>query len=287
MDDKIKISVVMGVYNQWNREWLQKAVLSILNQTMRDIEFIIYDDGSNEEAAGYIQELKDLDDRIVLIGHKENHGLAFSLNACIGIARGKYIARMDADDVALPERLMTQYDFLENHKEYTWCGCNTKLFDDDGIWGERVMPECPEDRDYLKYSPYVHPTVMYRKEIFEENDGYMETAETLRCEDYEIFMRLKQAGYRGYNIQKNLFCYREDHKSYQRRKFRYRINEAKIRYRNFKSMHILFPFGWLYVLRPIVGGLVPARLIAWIKRKESGLNEHETYRSDGKLQQAD
>ena len=74
-----QVSVIMGVYNQWNREALQKAVKSILNQTLTDFEFIIYDDGSDPEVAGYIRELEKLDERIVLIGKEENHGLAFFL----------------------------------------------------------------------------------------------------------------------------------------------------------------------------------------------------------------
>ena len=150
-----QVSVIMGVYNQWNREALQKAVKSILNQTLTDFEFIIYDDGSDPEVAGYIRELEKLDERIVLIGKEENHGLAFSLNMCIGAAKGKYIARMDADDIALPERLQVQYDFMERHKEYAWCGCNTRLFDENGIWGERKMPELPSDKDYLPFSPFI------------------------------------------------------------------------------------------------------------------------------------
>ncbi len=84
--------------------------------TLTDFEFIIYDDGSDPEVAGYIRELEKLDERIVLIGKEENHGLAFSLNMCIGAAKGKYIARMDADDIALPERLQVQYDFMEQTK---------------------------------------------------------------------------------------------------------------------------------------------------------------------------
>lgn len=168
-----QVSVIMGVYNQWNREALQKAVKSILNQTLTDFEFIIYDDGSDPEVAGYIRELEKLDERIVLIGKEENHGLAFSLNMCIGAAKGKYIARMDADDIALPERLQVQYDFMEQHKEYAWCGCNTRLFDENGVWGERKMPELPSDKDYLPFSPFIHPTVMYRRKLFEKTRAIM------------------------------------------------------------------------------------------------------------------
>lgn len=261
-----KVSVIMGVYNQWSESILGEAVNSILNQTLEDFEFIIYDDGSDSKAAGYIRSLEALDDRIVLIGAEENHGLAFSLNACIGRAKGKYIARMDADDISLPQRLQVQVDFLENHPEYMWCGTNAEVFDENGIWGKRCMPEIPKKEDYLRFSPYIHPTVMYRASVFEENEGYYKVSkETLRCEDYEIFMRLRQVGYQGYNIQQDLFRYREDKDSYKRRKFKFRVNEAKIRYRNFKNMHILWPVGWLYVLRPIIAGFLPNKFISWIK----------------------
>lgn len=271
---KKSVSVIMGVYNQWNREALEDAVKSILNQTLTDFEFIIYDDGSDSEVGGYIKELEKLDERIILIGKEENHGLAFSLNMCIGASKGKYIARMDADDIALPKRLQTQFDFMESHPEYAWCGCNAKLFDDKGVWGERKMPEIPQDRDYLPFSPFIHPTVMYRKTLFEDNEGYHVSSETLRCEDYEIFMRLHQLGYKGYNIQQKLFAYREDKQSFEKRKFKFRVNEAKLRYRNFKEMHLLIPFGWLYVIRPIIGGLMPASFVAWLKRMETKRKYH-------------
>lgn len=282
-ENQTKISVIMGVYNQWDREALHDAVKSILHQTFPDFEFIIYDDGSDPKAAGYIRELGEMDPRIVTIGKDENHGLAFSLNACIDRAKGTYIARMDADDVALPERFAVQYEFLEMHKEYAWCGCNAELFDETGVWGSRKMPEIPDDKDYLPFSPFIHPTVMYRRKLFEKNDGYQVSAETLRCEDYEIFMRLHQAGYKGYNIQSFLFRYREDNASFRKRKFRYRVNETKLRYRNFAAMHMLFPAGWIYVIRPVIGGLLPAPFVAWLKRKEAGYKHVPEQRADGEI----
>ncbi len=272
-ENKVKVSVIMGVYNQWDRDALRAAVMSILDQTFQEFEFIIYDDGSAPEAAGYLRELASLDPRILLIGREENHGLAFSLNACIARSRGVYIARMDADDISMPERLAVQYRFLEKHPEYAWCGCNAELFDENGVWGSRIMPRIPSDKDYLPFSPYVHPSVMYRSSLFEKNGGYQVSPETLRCEDYEIFMRLHRAGYQGYNIQMPLFRYREDQASFLKRKFCYRVNEAKLRYRNFRAMHLLFPFGWLYVLRPVLAGLLPAAALAGIKRRQSAYGE--------------
>lgn len=282
---KPAISVIMGVYNQWNEEILRKAVGSILNQTFTDFEFIIWDDGSHPCVAKTIQSLSALDKRIKIAGKDENHGLAYSLNACIGMAQGRYIARMDADDVSLPERLEMQYAFLESHPEYAWCGCNTNLFDQNGVWGIRRMPQIPVLHDYLKFSPYVHPTVMFRAKLFDANEGYLESEETLRCEDYEIFMRLMERGLKGYNLPEILFCYREDQASYQRRKFCFRVNEAKLRYRNFKKMGILFPAGWLYALRPIAGGLLPSKLISYLKRSEGIRVKREENESDSRLLQ--
>ena len=260
----------MGVYNQLDEQILSDAVNSILCQTLPDFEFIIYDDGSCAEAAGLLKRIAATDDRIVLIGHEENKGLAFSLNACIAKAQGKYIARMDADDISYPERFARQVEFLVKNKEYAWCGTGAELFDSSGIWGKRIMPKAPEATDYLKYSPYIHPTVMYRAEIFNTNEGYLTSVDTLRCEDYEIFMRLRESGLRGANLDEALFAYREDESSYAKRTFRHRWNEAKCRYRNFKALNLLWPKGWLFVLRPIVASLIPRKLIAFIKRKESG-----------------
>lgn len=157
-----EISVIMGVYNELNKDILMEAVNSILHQTFEDFEFIIYDDGSCPEAATLLREVAGLDERIKLIGQDENHGLAFSLNACIDEAKGKYIARMDADDISYSERLMKQKKFLDKYQEYSWVGCNIDVFDQNGVWGERKMPEFPIEQDYLRFSPYAHPTVMYR-----------------------------------------------------------------------------------------------------------------------------
>ena len=170
----------------------------------------------------------------------------------------------------MPARLMEQYRFLEEHPEYDWCGTNAELFDEKGVWGHRKMSERPDEKDFLKYSPYIHPSVMYRANLFENEDKYLVSKETLRCEDYEIFMRLHNRGHRGYNIQKPLIRYREEQQSYNKRKMKYRVNEARIRFRNFRKMKILFPTGWIYVIRPLIGGLVPNGIISFLKRKESG-----------------
>ena len=130
----------------------------------------------------------------------------------------------------------------------------------------RRMPEQPQTADFMRFSPYIHPTVMIRRSLFETQKAYHSGEDTLRCEDYELFMRLMKAGYQGYNLQETLFCYREDRMSYRRRKLCYRLDEAKLRFRNFREMGCLFPLGWMYALRPIVAAIVPSGLIFFVKK---------------------
>lgn len=261
-----KISVIMSIYNQWNSEYLDQAVMSILNQTFGDFEFIIYDDGSDPVVCGQLEKYGQLDNRIVLIHSPENCGLAYSLNTCINVARGKYLARMDDDDISDPERLAVQYEYMEAHPEIAYVGCNARLIDSGGVWGHRVMPEFPMKHAFLRYSPFIHPSVMIRRNIFDTQEAYRFSKDTWRCEDYELFMRLMRLGYRGANIQQELFSYREDSNSYRKRKFRYRMDEMKLRYRNFKELGLLYPMGWLYVVRPLAAAAVPSKLIYMSKK---------------------
>ncbi len=274
------VSVIMGVFNQWDEKVLKESVDSILKQTYSNFEFIIWDDGSYPDAAKLVQKLDGLDERIIVAGKEENRGLAYSLNECICLAKGKYIARMDADDISKPLRIEKQVAFLETHPEYGWCGTDAELFDENGVWGLRPMPEIPNLKDYFYYSPYIHPSVMFRAELFDENLGYLASEETLRCEDYEIFMNLTKRGQKGYNLKENLFCYRETRDSYRKRKLRFRLNEAKIRYKNYRKMGILYPIGWIYVFRPIAACLIPTKVLEFIKRYEGSRFKRMEIRMD-------
>ena len=193
----ILVTVVMGVYNQHNREELEEAVRSILAQTLQSWELIICDDGSDGEAARNLKNYENRDKRIRVIRHSENRGLAATLNTCIAQAKGKYIARMDADDISRPQRLEKQVRFLEKHIQYAFVGTNADLIDRNGVWGVRVMPERPSRRDFLPFSPFIHPSVMVRREVYLMSGGYYVSRETWRCEDYELFMRLYARGIRA------------------------------------------------------------------------------------------
>lgn len=268
--ETVEVSVIMSIYNQWSKGQLDAAIRSVLHQSFQDFEFIIYSDGSDEEVIRCLKAYAEEDSRIILICDPQNHGLAYSLNTCIHVAKGKYLARMDDDDICMPDRLQVEYDFLEAHPKIAFVGCNAKLIDDKGIWGVRKMPEKPGKKDFLRFSPFIHPSVMIRRDVFQKADAYCVTKETWRCEDYELFLRLWGLGYCGCNLQQELLLYREDTNSYRKRKLKYRIYEMKLRYRNFKKLGILYPAGWLYVLRPIAAALLFPKLIFYIKKLYHG-----------------
>ncbi len=279
----MQVTIIMGVYNPPIKEELDMAIQSILNQTLEEFEFLIVDDGSHKTVKEWLLEYAQLDQRIRIITKPCNTGLASALNTCIQEAKGTYIARMDADDKSCFDRLQVQYDFLEQHKEYAFVGSNARLMDEQGVWGMRAMPEQPEDADFLPYSPFIHPSVMVRKSVYESCGGYREGKETWRSEDYEIFMRMYAMGYKGYNLQTALFDYRENRNSYEKRKYKYRYDEMKIRARHFKGLKVNPVKKVVYIMKPLVVGLLPVQVIQYIKqmrgRKELYVRQERIFQS--------
>ena len=147
----VKVSVIMSVYDPHPFSQLEKAVESVMGQTLTEWELLIYNDGSHEEYRERIMRLAGRDPRIRYLEGRANRGIAYGLNQCIRHAEGKFLARMDADDVSLPERLERQTEFLERHPEYDYVGCSAFLIGGEEIWGARAMPERPEKEDFLQF----------------------------------------------------------------------------------------------------------------------------------------
>ena len=256
------VSIVMSAYNPVPH-FFRRAIFSLRNQTLKDWELIICDDCSGPKCRDFIKSFEESDSRIKVIRNRVNSGLAVSLNKCIAHSSGKYIARMDDDDVSKPERLEKQIDFLEEHPVFSWVGCNAGLMDDKGRWGERKLPEYPEAQDYLKYCPFIHPSVVFRKSVFDNYEGYKKFR---RGEDYEFFMRLHSEGLRGYNMQEELFLYREAPHSSRRRGYYYQLEETGIRLRGFKELGLLTPGNMVYVIKPMFTGLITYKQRVRLKR---------------------
>lgn len=250
------VSVLMGSFNPQNRNVLHDAIDSMVHQSWTDWELLICDDGSAEPFAGYLRDEARRDERIRYFRCEENRGLAHALNNCLKKARGKLIARMDDDDVSAPDRLEKQVRFLQENPQYAWVGCQSWLMDDTGVWGIGARPERPAASDYLKYSPYIHPSVVFRREVLEQIGGYNESFRTLRCEDYELFMRLEVAGFCGYNMREQLLYYREDSKELTKRDLKHCANEMMVRYKGFQSLGILSVRTVPYLLKPLAVGIL-------------------------------
>jgi glycosyltransferase involved in cell wall biosynthesis len=268
------ISVIMSVFNTNDEEVLRLSIESILSQTFKDFEFIICDDGSTDGTYETLLKICKIDRRIILIKNKNNMQAAAARNRCISLSQGEYIAIMDADDFSAADRLQTQLEFLERNQEYGFVGSSAGLFDEKGIWGYRCYKKIPENGDFLFVLPFVHASIMFRKKALEAVNGYRVAKETIRTEDYDLLMRMYACGIKGVNLEGNLYFVREDYAALKRRKYRYRINEAFVRYKGFKALGLM-PSGFLYVIKPLLVGIIPRGILnllkdKYYKRKEVG-----------------
>lgn len=265
--NKVKISVIMGIYNSRSKDILKQALNSILNQTYRGFELIICDDGSTNDCIKWAKDICKDDKRVKFIENKQNKGLAYTLNYCLEEAKGEYIARMDDDDESHLDRFEKQMNFLDNNPEISLVGSNANLFDFNGEWGVLKYPEYIEKRDFLYNSPIVHSSIMARREAFDLVNGYRDLKKTLRVEDYDLFMRMFAKGIKMYNFNEPLIEYREDKESIKKRKFKYRFNEMYVRYHGFKELKILNLKNYIYVIKPLIAGLIPNKILRRLKKK--------------------
>lgn len=252
------ISIIMGAYNISNRiEKVKKSVLSIRQQTFTDWEFIICDDGSEDNTYELLMDISKEDPRIKIIGYKTNCGLAHALNYCLKYSTGRYIARQDDDDTSAITRLEKEMFFLDHHNEFAFVGTMAKVVSNESVLGDYKVPENPMSKDFLWNSPFIHPTVMFRKEALTSVNGYRESRETRRCEDYDLFMRMYKDKLYGYNIQEPLYFYYVDIKAKSKhRPMKYRIDEFVVRYKRFSEIGLGME-RYLYMIKPLVIGIIP------------------------------
>jgi glycosyltransferase involved in cell wall biosynthesis len=184
------VSVVMSVHN--GEAFLDAAVESILGQTFEDFEFVIIDDGSTDRSAEILECHKESDARVQVL-HQPNRGLVHALNSGCGMALGKYIARMDADDIAVKDRLMRQFEFMETHPGIGVLGGAVELINASGeIRGQVCNPTTSAaiKSALLEHCVFWHPTVLMRREVFASSGGYRMAA--AHAEDYDLWLRIAE-----------------------------------------------------------------------------------------------
>lgn len=202
--DKPMVTVLMSVYN--GEKFLREAIDSILNQTFTDFEFLIINDGSTDKSVEIIESYED--SRIRLINNEKNLKLIASLNKGISLARGKYIARMDCDDISMPNRLEKEVNFLENSLDYGLVGTYYTVIDGEGR--DQYNVSYPSSNELIKLflslnCPLAHGSIMGRTELFKQN--LYGSEESYAVEDYELWTRMSKVT-KIHNIPEYLFKYR-------------------------------------------------------------------------------
>ena len=282
------ISVLMPVYNA--KRYVAEAVRSILAQTFADFELIIIDDGSTDGSRAILEDLAAGDSRIRLVS-RENRGLVATLNELMGMARADLVARMDADDVAIPERFEWQVEFLRDHPEVVCLGGFQHHIDSEGRY--LYLYTCPlgdpeiQDQMLLGHCEINHPSVMMRREVALAVGGYR--AEMEHLEDLDLWLRMGERGQLA-NLDRVITRYRVHEKSkseqFQREHagFIRRISDEACDRRGIPRRHVPLPpfrpmgcaskhaewvgYGWLGFNRgdrtlARVYGLKAVRLMPW------------------------
>lgn len=252
------LSVLMGVlYRREDTALLRRSVQSIVSQTYPCWELLICDDGSAEAARQILEAFAERDPRIRLIRPGGLYGLAGKLNACLGEAKGTWIARMDDDDRSHPERFQKQLAFLEAHPDLAFVGSSAALWRGGVRVGVRVLPEYPLVEDFLFTQPFIHPALLFRREALLAAGGYSEDKRCVLCEDYDLLLRLYGQGMVGANLRECLLDYTLPENAKGHRRMVHRWNEAVTRWRRFRALGLL-PGALPYVVKPIAAGLLPA-----------------------------
>lgn len=200
------ISVLMPVYN--GAPYLHHAIQSILEQTHRNIELIIINDGSIDESEDIIQSFTD---RRIHYLYQENQGLPSTLNRAIKLAKGRWVARQDQDDISLPDRLKLQAAFLNQHPDYAMVGCRAQIWVGDQKT-DRVLCHPTSDGEIriglLFYNYFVHSSVLIQKSVLEQEGGYSIDVSRQPPEDYELWCRIARK-HKIANLAIPLLAYRE------------------------------------------------------------------------------
>lgn len=264
------ISVIMGIYNC--AKTLPEALDSLLAQTCGVKEIILCDDGSVDNTYAVAAEYRNrYPDKIILIQNERNMGLNITLNNCLERATGEYIARMDGDDVSMPNRFEEEIKFLDTHPECAFVSSPMLYFDENGVWGKGTMKPFPEPMDFVYGTPFCHAPCMVRAEAYRAVNGYSTDPKTMRAEDYDLWTRLYEKGYRGGNLLIPIYKMRDDQSAYNRRKFKYSINETYVKLKGYKRLGLpvsVYPFAF----RSIVVGLLPKPIYIFLHHRKRSIS---------------
>ena len=255
----------MGIYNV--EATLDEALESILAQTYTDWQMIMCDDASQDNTYKIAQKYAEkYPEKFILLKNSENMGLNKTLNNCLEYAQGEYIARMDGDDISLPERFEKEIKFLEENPHISIVSTDMFFFDETGIWGRTHKLESPTPASFLRKPPFCHAPCMVRKEAYDAVEGYSVSKKLLRVEDFHLWVKMYEKGYKGINICEPLYMMRDDRNAQNRRKLKYRFNAAYVK--GYAVKHLNLPvYNYIFCIVPILKGLLPSGIYKFFHRK--------------------
>ncbi|GHU68288.1 putative glycosyltransferase EpsE [Clostridia bacterium] len=257
------ISVLLPVHNA--EKTIERAVDSIINQTFSDWELIICDDGSVDSTYNILcKKYINSDDRIHIIRNVSNKGIVYTLNKCIQASHGRYIARMDADDISKPVRLEIEITFLRSNLEFSIVSSRAECFDELGAY--RILGKEGEIRSIdmiTGRNTYIHPATMLYADALRFVNGYDMQYNRTRNEDSDLFFRLAHNGFRGYVLDDVLLSYYDSRITPKQQNLQNRFSSSKIIMRwiyefKFPLWYVIFSFKFLIL------GILPKRIYYYL-----------------------
>ncbi len=250
----LRISVLIGIFNCAST--LIEALDSLYAQTFQDFKIILCEDGSSDNTYQVAQEYASKHDNIILIKNEKNMGLNFTLNHCLEYADTEYVARMDGDDISLPDRFEKEINFLDQHPEYAVVSGPMIYFDEKGDYRTgRGRGEIRKE-DFIHGTPICHAPCMARTKVFKDVGGYTVDDRLLRVEDYHLWFKIFSSGHKLYMLSEPIYKMRDDRNAFKRRTWKNRKNEAFVKHIGFKMIGLPW-YTQIYVLRPIITHFMP------------------------------
>lgn len=270
LEKQPKVSIIMGIYNC--EATLKESIESIINQTYTNWELIMCDDCSKDNTFKIAKEYADkYKDKIKLIKNEKNLTLGPTLNRCIELVEGKYIARQDGDDLSVENRLEKQVEFLESNDRFDLVSTAMSIFDENGEYGIRRLKSEPEGKDMMKGSVFAHATIVMKSDVMKELDGYSEALKKKQVEDYDLWFRFFEKGYRGYCLEDVLYKVREDRDAYKRKSINRRVNEIRVMAEGCKRLK-LPATNYIMILKPIIAAIMPQKILMQYHRNKFRVN---------------
>lgn len=262
---KPRISVIIGIYNCAST--LEEALDSVYAQTFQGFKIILCDDGSSDNTYELAKKYASKHDNIILVKNETNMGLNYTLNHCLKYADTEYVARMDGDDISLPERFEKEINFLDRHLEYAIVSTPMIYFDDQGEFG-RGKGGYESTKENLIYgTAFCHAPCMIRREAYEDVGGYSVDKRLLRFEDYNLWMKMFAKGYKGYMLDECLYAMRDDRNATSRRNFKGRLRGIYAHYLAHKILKLPWHKFILFTMINLVKGIMPTKLYDYFHKK--------------------